>query len=202
VGGELYIGAGCTHDAIAGNDLVAEHAPLLATAERLVGNARVRAQGTVGGNICFAEPRSDVATVIIALNASLILQRGTERRTVPAHEFFLGPYWTIREPDELLLAITVPLPAPAGVYVKFQTVERPTVAVAAVRLPAGGIRIVIGAVSDLPVWSDVASVADIDPDDLVSRIEPVADLVGSERYKRHVTGVFVRRAIVQLEESA
>jgi carbon-monoxide dehydrogenase medium subunit len=198
VDGTLRIGAGASHDRIAGDPFVAQHAALLAAAERLVGNARVRAQGSIGGNICFAEPRSDVATVLVALDASLVLRGESAERAVPAAEFFLGPYWTARDPGELLTAVSIPLPAPVGVYVKFQTVERPTVAVAAVRLVGGGCRIVVGAVGDLPVAADYAEPADVDPAALAERVEPVSDLTGSERYKRHVTEVFVRRAAVEL----
>ena len=200
--GGLAIGAGASHDRIARNELVREHAALLATAEQLVGNARVRAQGTVGGNICFAEPRSDVATVLVALDALLVLRSASGERTVPAAEFFLGPYWTVREPGELLVAITVPLPAPVGVYVKFQTVERPTVAVAAVRRPDGTVRVVVGAVGDLPTAADYADLGAVDAEELVARVEPVPDLTGSERYKRHVTGVVVGRALTGLADAS
>jgi carbon-monoxide dehydrogenase medium subunit len=139
-----------------------------------------------------------VATVLVALDASLVLRGESAERAVPAAEFFLGPYWTARDPGELLTAVSIPLPAPVGVYVKFQTVERPTVAVAAVRLVGGGCRIVVGAVGDLPVAADYAEPADVDPAALAERVEPVSDLTGSERYKRHVTEVFVRRAAVEL----
>lgn len=195
----LVIGAGLSHDAIATSDAVARHAALLATAERQVGNARVRAQGTIGGNVCFAEPRSDVATVLVALDAALVLTGAAGQRSVPAAEFFLGPYWTAREAGEVLSAITIPLPAPTGVYLKFQTVERPTVAVAAVRR-AGGVRVVVGAVSELPVVGDYEDPDAIDPKALSAQIEPVADLTGSPRYKQHVTEVFVRRAVAALGE--
>jgi carbon-monoxide dehydrogenase medium subunit len=200
-GGALVIGAGASHDTIAHDPLVAEHVALLATAERLVGNARVRAQGSIGGNICFAEPRSDVATVLVAVDATLRLLGRGGARTVSAAAFFLGPYWTAREPDELLTAVSIPLPAPSGVYLKFQTVERPTVAVAAVRREPG-VRVVVGAVGELPVVSDHASVADVDPAAIAAAIEPVADLTGSERYKRHVTEVYVHRALAALGDAA
>jgi aerobic carbon-monoxide dehydrogenase medium subunit len=194
----LVIGAGVSHDRIATDPLVGEHAVLLSTAELLVGNARVRAQGTIGGNICFAEPRSDVATVLIALDVELVLASRAGTRRVAAQEFFLGPYWTVREPGELLVAIVVPLPSPAGVYLKFQTVERPTVAVAAVTLPDGACRVVVGAVGDRPVSATYAGIGSADPAELAARVEPTSDLTGSEHYKRHVTEVYIRRALSQL----
>jgi carbon-monoxide dehydrogenase medium subunit len=194
-GDSLVIGAGVSHDEIAFNDLVREQASLLAVAEATVGNARVRAQGTIGGNLCFAEPRSDVATALIALDATVRLISAEGARTLSVAEFILGPYWTQRESNELLVDISIPLPAPVGVYLKFQTVERPTVAVAAVRLGTAGVRIVVGAVSEVPVVVDSDSISDVDPAAVAARIEPIPDLTGSVRYKRHVTEVYIRRAI-------
>jgi carbon-monoxide dehydrogenase medium subunit len=194
-GNALVIGAGTSHDQIASSDLVGQLAPLLSVAERTVGNARVRSQGTIGGNLCFAEPRSDVATVLIALDASLRLISAAGTRSLRVSDFILGPYWTQREPDELLIDISIPLPAAVGVYLKFQTIERPTVSVAAVRCGATGVRIVVGAVSEVPIVVDSDSISELDPAALAAQIEPIPDLTGSVRYKRHVTEVYLRRAI-------
>lgn len=195
----LVIGAGLTHDQIARDHQVAELAPLLADMERQVGNARVRAQGTIGGNLCFAEPRSDVATVLQALDARVRLASVRGERILPMAEFVLGAYWTAREPDELLIDVRVPLPAPAGVYLKFQISERPTVAVAAVDRGAAGVRLVIGAVGETFHSVDVADRAALDIEEVTAQIEPVPDTTGSVRYKRHVTGVYVRRALAALD---
>ncbi|HKC27635.1 MAG TPA: FAD binding domain-containing protein, partial [Jatrophihabitans sp.] len=93
-GARLRVGAGATHDEIARHPLVRTHAPLLAAVEERVGNARVRAQGTLGGNVCFAEPRSDVIALLIAVDARLVLRSPAGERDVPAADFVLGPYWT------------------------------------------------------------------------------------------------------------
>ena len=60
-GDHLVIGATERHADVATHPLVRRHAPMLSAVERAVGNARVRSQGSVGGNLCFAEPKSDVA---------------------------------------------------------------------------------------------------------------------------------------------
>jgi carbon-monoxide dehydrogenase medium subunit len=203
-GDRLVIGAGCSHDEVARHELVREHVPVLAAAESGVGNARVRAQGTIGGNLAFAEPRSDVATVLAALGASVRLVSSSGERSASIEDFVLGPYWTLREPNELVVDIAVPLPAPRGIYRKFQTVERPTAAVAIVR-PTGDrgesrARLVIGAVTERPQMWDVPDLHAVDPESLARDLEPVPDLTGSVRYKRHVTGVLVRRAIAALDE--
>ena len=199
----VVIGAGVTHDELATAPLIAANLPLLADAESRVGNARVRAQGTIGGNLCFAEPRSDVATVLLALDAAVALESRSGRRTLPIADFVLGPYWTAREPDELLVSVTIPLPGPArAVYLKFQVTERPTVGVAALERRDGRCRIAVGAVGELPRTFDADSWDDIDAAAIAAAFEPVADLTGSVEYKRHVTAVFVDRAIAALRGEA
>ena len=198
LGEELTIGAGASHHQIARDPLVRRVAPLLADIEGRVGNVRVRAQGSIGGNLCFAEPRSDVASALIALDASVELASHTGVRTVAVADFLLGPYWTVRETGELLVRIRIPLPTAVGVYQKFQTAERPIVSVAAVWLVGGGVRVVIGAVGDLPLVAEADGPDDIDAKALAGSIEPVSDLAGSVRYKRHITEVVIRRTLTEL----
>lgn len=198
----LVVGAGTSHVDTGADPLVREFLPLLADVEGAVGNARVRAQGSIGGNLCFAEPRSDVTTALSALGATLTLASPSGRREVGVQDFVQGPYWTDRREDELLVSIAVPVPqAPLGVYLKFQTAERPTVGVALVGAPErAAYRLVVGAVGEVPATFDYAGLADIDPADVADRIEPVPDLTGTERYKRHITAVYVERAVAALAD--
>ncbi|HET9188837.1 MAG TPA: FAD binding domain-containing protein [Acidothermaceae bacterium] len=199
-GNRLLIGAGATHDEIATSATVRALAPLLADVESRVGNARVRAQGTIGGNLCFAEPRSDVATVLMALGGSVRLESADSARSVQITDFVLGPYWTAREPGELLVAVEVPIPAADGIYLKFQVTERPTVGVAAVIVPSTQARrLAIGAVSEMPRTFEFDDWSQADPQALAGELEPVPDLTGSVEYKRHLTAVFIRRAIAAVE---
>lgn len=198
----LVIGAAATHDAVASSAHVRAHAPLLAEVVRTVGNPRVRAQGTLGGNLCFAEPRSDVLTALIALEAELVLASSAGSRTVPAGEFQLGPYWTVREPNELVTEIRIPRPGRRGVYLKFQTHERPTVGVALVTASDGRrCRMVVGAVGDLPVVIGAPSLEAIDPAAVAGAVDPVADLTESAEYKRHVAAVMAQRARERMVET-
>ena len=82
-GGELRIGATITHRAIERSAMVRERWPSLAAMERGVGNLRVRNVGTIGGNLCFADPHSDPATWLIAAGGRG--QRAPRRRGRPAH---------------------------------------------------------------------------------------------------------------------
>jgi carbon-monoxide dehydrogenase medium subunit len=117
-------------------------------------------------------------------------------------DFVLGPYWTERAEDELLVRVVIPRPCPSGAYVKLQITERPTVGVAAVRTAAGQCRVVIGSVTEVPLVVTGASWDDIDPDAIVAQLEPVSDIAGSAEYKKHITGVYVRRAVAEARGGA
>jgi carbon-monoxide dehydrogenase medium subunit len=197
-GDQLVIGAAERHMDVAADPLVRHHLPMLASVENAVGNARVRAQGSVGGNLCFAEPKSDVGTALIALQATVTLASSRGRRELPVEEFIAGPYYADKEPDELLIDVRVPVGGPElrATYVKFQTMERPTIGVALAHAPeAGECRLVVGAVGEMPTAWTFGSPEEVDADVIAAEVDPTPDLTGSERYKRHITGVYVRRAL-------
>lgn len=202
-GDNLMIGARETHMDVAANPLVLRHLPMLVAVERNVGNARVRAQGSIGGNLCFAEPKSDVGTALTALGASVVLESPRGRRETTVEEFLVGPYYAEKEPDELLLHVRVPLPAKGfrATYVKYQTMERPTVGIALTHdAKAGESRLVIGAVGETNMVWTFSSPEEIDSAAVAEQIDPTPDLAGSERYKRHITKVYVDRAVQALTE--
>jgi carbon-monoxide dehydrogenase medium subunit len=198
----IVIGAGATHDDVARHEQIRTHAPLLVQVEEHVGNARVRSQGTVGGNLCFAEPRSDLLALLAAFDATVLLRAVRGERTLTMAEFVLGPYWTERAEDELMVHVAIPRPCPTGAYVKLQVTERPTVGVAAVRTVTGECRVVVGSVTEVPLVVTGASWDDIDTDAIVAQLEPVSDIAGSAEYKKHITGVYVRRAIARARDGA
>lgn len=195
----LVIGGAVTHAKAASHPEVVGRLPLLAGVLRRVGNPRVRASGTLGGNLCFAEPKSDVATALIALDADVEL-RGASVRRMPVASFVTDAYTTERAEDELLTAIRVPLvPERGGVYLKYQTMERPTVGVALTFSEESGCRLVVGAVGLAPQVFEASHPSAIDVAAVVAALEVVPDLTGSEEYKRHVAAVYVRRAVENWE---
>src|SRR5215218_4693903 len=155
-GDELVIGALATHKAIERSLLVQEHAPLLAELEANVANVRVRSTGTIGGNLCFAEPHSDPATLLTALDAHLTLTSASGSHQLPMASFITGLMETARHHEEILVTIKVPEPASnAGVaYERFKLHERPTAAVAAaITVDHGAITaalVVAGSVGERP----------------------------------------------------
>lgn len=201
--GVLVIGATERHMDVAASALVREHFPMLADVEDKVGNARVRAQGSVGGNLCFAEPKSDVGTALIALQARVTIVSSLARREETVEDFIAGPYWAEKEPDELLIDVRIPLAGNnmRATYLKYQTMERPTVGVALAHdAAAGTARVVVGAVGEVPMAWTFGHPREIDADRIAQEVDPTPDLTGSERYKRHVTAVYVRRALQALSK--
>jgi aerobic carbon-monoxide dehydrogenase medium subunit len=215
--GAVVIGSTVTHRAIERSSLVQNKLPVLAKMETEVANVRVRATGTLGGNLCFAEPHSDPATLLLALGAKAHLQGKHSQRTVTIDTLIAGPYETSLAPDELLTALEIPVltKSQRAAYVKFQTHERPTLGLALVLdLDDSGqniekARAVVGSISAKPSRSDTADAALAGPPSEVEKqltdaaqpladaADPVDDLQGSAEYKRHLVAVFLRRAFTQ-----
>lgn len=195
--GALRIGAATTHREIETDPLVAEHLPVLASLARNVANVRVRAAGTLAGNLAFGEPHADPGTLLVALDATVELAGADGRRSLPVEDFLVGAYETALREDELIEAVSVPLPAvdTRAAYVKFQVLERPTVGVAALAPPDGPPIVVVGAVDERPIRIDAIGDVDAIVDAARDAVDPVDDLSGSAEYKTHLTGVIVRRAL-------
>jgi carbon-monoxide dehydrogenase medium subunit len=213
----LSIGATVTHRAIEKSAAVREIVPVLAEMAHHVANVRVRATGTLGGNLCFAEPHSDPATLLLALEAHVHVQGRGEERILKMDEVITGAYETALAPDELLLAIDIPLASKTkrAAYLKFQIKERPTLGLALVLdLDGDGrsvskARAVVGSVSAKPCRSHQADALLVGPRDKVEKqladaaealataADPVDDLEGSAEYKRHLIGVYLKRAFAK-----
>jgi carbon-monoxide dehydrogenase medium subunit len=211
----LRIGATATHWDLERDQVVARTLPALARLESTVANVRVRAAGTLAGNLAFAEPHADPPALLTALGARVVLEGSGGSRTVPIGDLITGMYQTTIGPDEMIVAIEVPLPAADAriAYVKFQILERPSVGVAIVARVRDGVfvgapAVVVGAVDEVARPVPTAQFAGADANDAGVRdalaeaaraaVEPVADLAGGVEYKRHLVGVFTGRALAAL----
>jgi len=87
---------------------LAEHLPVFVEAVRHVGHYQTRNRGTVGGSIALGEPAAEQPAAAVALGAELELTSVRGTRTVRAEDFYIGPYMTAIEPDELVTAIHFP----------------------------------------------------------------------------------------------
>jgi carbon-monoxide dehydrogenase medium subunit len=202
--GTLTIGSATRHREIAASPEVLEHAPMLAAACSQLGNMRVRATGSIGGNICFADSRSDVTTSLFALAAEVTLRTADGSRRIPVEDFVLGAMETDLEDGELLEAIHIPLADRHHVYLRHQPTEYPTACVAMSlerARPDGEVRFVVGAVGEIPQSFSAPSLDAIDLDAILPEVETIEDLNGTEPYKQHLAGVFITRAAQRMRQT-
>ncbi len=200
--GWVTIGATMTHREVAASEHVRSRSPLLAFVAGRVGNSRVRATGTVAGNLAFAEPKSDLSTALVALGANVVLGDGTSTRTVTVADFIRGPYEADLRSGELLLRVDIPGDATdVAAYRKMTVTERPVVGVAVVRLRQTQTwRVVVGAVGEQPLPLEVDDLAEVDAPGIAGSVDVTAEHGASAAYKRRVTEVTIRRCCEQARE--
>jgi carbon-monoxide dehydrogenase medium subunit len=210
--GKIKVGALCTHHELETSALLRERLPALHKLEQNVANVRVRQAGTLGGNLCFAEPHADPGTLLMALGATLVAEKSAGRREIAAEEFFVDAYETSLQPDEVLTAIEVPVPAEHfhSAYLKFGYLERPSVGVAvAFRLNGGGlsdVKIAVGCAGPAPrrVPEAEALLNGKSREEAEGSLaqagaiagresQAMSDLHGSQEYKEHIVGVLLKR---------
>ena len=214
----LEIGATTKHYQLERSELIRSHLPVVAEMESKVANVRVRTTGTIGGNLCFAEPHSDPATLFNVLNSSVVLQSSQDKREIPIEEFVIGAYETSLKEGELLTQIRIPLleQHQRTAYTKFQVHERPTLGLALLlEIPNGNkeitlARVAVGCVSPFPQRCSEAETLMVGEQSLVEqKLDEVADILADQAelvddaeggidYKRSLIHTFLRRAYDQI----
>jgi len=106
----LKIGPLVTHEALVSHPVVREKFDFLSEACFKIGTRQVRNMGTLVGNLCNASPSSDASAPLLVLETKLKLVDLYGERVVPLEEFFVGPFQTILEPQEIVAEVRVPPP--------------------------------------------------------------------------------------------
>lgn len=107
------------------DEALARDLPVLVQAMSQVGHHQTRNRGTIGGSIALGEPAAEMPATAVALGASIDVRSIRGTRTILADQFYLGPYLTVLEPDELITGLTYP-DWPAGHITIFREVaQRP-----------------------------------------------------------------------------
>ena len=218
--GGVRIGAKTVHRKIELSPLVQERFPLLAEIFHNVATIRIRNQGTVGGNLCFAEPASDPPGAFLALEARMNTRKadGTER-VIPATEFWTGYYECALDEDELLCSIEVD-PLPDGfrtAYTRFTTrskEDKPCVSVSTavlteedgktakeVRIGLGGVEAVFRRLTAAEEGLQGKELNQENIDAVLAGslddLDPLTDIRASGDYRKQVTPVLIRRTILK-----
>ncbi|GAA1389918.1 hypothetical protein GCM10009613_29690 [Pseudonocardia kongjuensis] len=187
-GDALRIGALTTHRAVEKADL-GPGFRVLSDAMRWVGHLPIRTRGTVGGSIAHADATAEWCLLATLLDAVVVAEGPAGRREIAAGEFFLGPFTTALDPDEVIVEIVFPRPAPRAALTEYADRRGDFAVVAAgVDLDTGSV--VLGGVGTVPVLvRDAGSPAAI-ADALDLRDEPGAPA----SYRRGLVRTLVARA--------
>jgi len=220
--GSLIIGAMVTQHRLATDPMIRGRVPALVEAARAVASPPVRRQGTIGGNLCHADPTGDPPAALIALGAEIDLVSVDGLRRVLVEDFFVDYMETTIRPNELLVAVNVPAPAlnTGSSYLKHRLrgVDTALVGVGVgLTLAADGtcadVRIGLVGVGTTPlrarqaeailrgnaITAEVIRQASITAS---AECEPLSDTEASEWYRREMVKVYVRRATERAIERA
>jgi aerobic carbon-monoxide dehydrogenase medium subunit len=223
--GSIRIGALTTHREIEHSDLIKRNIPMLGEMASEIACERIKNRGTIGGNICLADPQGDPPAAVLALRAVLRAVGPKGTRDIPATDFFRGLYSTALNRDELLQEIVFPrIPANCGLaFGKFaarHAMDYNSNIGAAVRLvvePGSGriidVGLGVGGVGETAICPKATEaelrsrkpdveVLDIASKALSREIHPAPDELYSADYKRHVASVILRRTIERAYERA
>ena len=194
----LIIKAMTTHADVARSPCVAGATPGLEKLAGRIGDPAVRHRGTIGGSLANNDPTADYPAACLALKATIV----TDKRRIPADQYFMGLFTTALDDTELITAVEFPkatlhyakFPNPASRYAM--------VGVAIVK-HADGVRVAVtGSGADgVFRWraaeerlSDAFNAAALDglkPDERTM----MSDIHGQADYRAHLVGVMARRAL-------
>jgi len=202
------------------SDEVQKELPLLALALPWVGHFQTRNAGTLGGSVAHADPSAEIPLCAGVGDATFVLRSRRRERRVRAREFFTGALSTVRQPDELLVAIDWPR-APADAGHAFEEIAQRhgdfaiAAAACAVRFDGAdriaALSLGLGGVEDRPVAVDTAAFVGRSPDAETAQalahyisesVEPMEDHTASADYRRSLAQVLIERVVMRAIEAA
>ncbi len=197
-GNAIGVGAMTRHVEVATSDVVKGAIPALAQLAELIGDPQVRNRGTLGGSIANNDPAADYPSAVLALGATII----TNKRRIAADDFFTGMFETALEPDEIITAVSFPIPERAG-YQKFKNpASRYAIVGVFVARTGGGVRVAVtGAAPCVFRQKEMeAALGKSFTPDAVANVKQSAsglnsDIHASAEYRAHLVTVMAKRAV-------
>jgi xanthine dehydrogenase small subunit len=173
----------------------------------------IRHSGTLGGNVANGSPIGDSMPALLALGATVLLQRGQATRELPLEDFYLAYQKTALAPGEFVVTINVPH-RPDGLVLRAYKISKRrdqdisavfacfalTIRngrVASARLGCGGVAAIpkrAAATEALLAgreWNDTT--AEAAAASLESEFAPIDDMRASSAYRRRVLANLLRR---------
>lgn len=206
--GALQIGAMVSLRAFETSPVVRKGWPVIVRTLRTLSNVRVRNVARVGGALAHGDPHMDLPPLLSALGASVTISGPGGERSSPVEELYAGYLETTLAPGELITRVSVPaMDGRRAAYLKCTTRSAddwPALGMAVV-LDGDAPRIFVSAATDKPTRlaaaERVLSGKALDErliGEAAAAAQTIAiegDLHGSAAYKKHLVGVYLRRAI-------
>ncbi|WP_413993229.1 FAD binding domain-containing protein [Labrys okinawensis] len=198
-GRNLVIGATTTHAEVATSAAVGEAIPALAALAGLIGDPAVRSRGTIGGSIANNDPAADYPAAALALGATII----TNKRKIPADEFFTGLFDTALEEGEIITKVSFPIPAKAA-YEKFPNpASRYALVGVFVAKKGSAVRVAVTGAGSDGVFRHTKAEEALATRFHAKSLEGVTlspkglngDIHASAEYRAHLIGVLAKRAV-------
>jgi aerobic carbon-monoxide dehydrogenase medium subunit len=213
----VHIGALTRHVDVLTSPVIAAQAPLLASAIAHVAHPAIRNRGTIGGNLAYADPASELPACMLALGATIRVAGPAGERAISAKDFFRGLFETALAPGEMLVGVDVPT-ARAGDFNAFDELARRSGDYAIVGLACHGsmsggqfsaLNLAYFAVGDKPTLATKAAAVltgtAITPAAiaaaqaaLAGEIHPHGDQNGTPAMRLHLAGVLLARAMAKV----
>jgi CO/xanthine dehydrogenase FAD-binding subunit len=213
-GGSIVIGAVTRQVEVERSAIVRRALPLLTNALPWVGHPPTRNRGTVGGSIANADPSAEIPLIAVTLGAEIEIVNSSERTTIPAEEFFIGPMLTSVMPGDCVCAVRFPIWSHPHVGSGFHEVSARrsdfafVAAAAQLALDEDGrcldATLGFGGLGDRPIRVDISPLIGERPsraaiEDVVRAatrdLETSSDLHATAEYRRRVAAVLGMRAI-------
>ncbi len=219
-GTDLEIGSMATISDVGENPIISERYPFLQAAALRLGSWQIRNMATIGGNLCNAAPSAELATPLLAANAAVVVVGPNGERKMALSDFFRGPGKTALEEGEIMQKVIIPPlgNGAVGIYMRHQlrrsmdiSLINMTVLLELDNQVVSDANIYLGAVAPVPmraVETEKEIIGQQLDDKVIEAVaataaaeaKPISDVRATERYRRMMVRVYMRRALTALRE--
>jgi CO/xanthine dehydrogenase FAD-binding subunit len=220
--GGLKIGTMTRDSEIESSELVKQRFPIIAEAVKYIAHPQIRNRGTFGGAIAHADPAAQIPALALLLEAKLKILNKDGERWVDAQDFFVGPFMTVLEPQDLLVEVHLPpmanktgcsykqISRQKGGYAQAASIAKVTMDGEKIK----DVRVVLFSVGETPILTQeptkvlTGQVPSMDAIETVAayiaqnECDPGTDIHGTTEYRRNLVHVLVRRSLTEAIERA
>ena len=217
-GNRCIIGPSATVTDLAESEIFQEYFPGFNEQVKLISSTPIRNMATIAGNFANASPIGDLTIFFLALNATLIISNGTERRALPLRQFYKGYKITDKKPGEYIEKIRFELPGSKTLF-NFEKVSKRThldiasvntaISITTDNNTINDVHISAGGVGPVPMFLQKTSAflkgRRLSEDVIIKAVEaaqteisPISDARGTEAYKRLLLGQLIKVHFITL----